>query len=509
MSDNNVKKVVIVGGGSAGWMTAAALSNALGEQISIKLVESEQIGTIGVGEASFPEIREFNKALGINEHEFIAITQGTFKLGIEFNNWGKLGNSYFYPFGNYGLKLDSIQFYHHWQKHFIAGGQFALNDFSICAQAAKNGKFMHANQQYNSPLSQINYAYHFDAGKYAIFLKNYALQRGVIHTEGLVEHVIQYTEAGVKKGFIKAIILQSGETISGDLFIDCTGFKALLIEETLKTGYQDWSHLLPCNSAVTIATENVEDPVPYTRSTAHSAGWQWRIPLQNRVGNGHVYCSSYMTRDEATAILLDNVEGKLIGKPKHIKFTTGIRNKFWHKNCVAIGLSGGFLEPLESTSLHLIQSSISKLIGLFPAGEIEQVEADQYNKMLTDEFLYVRDFLVLHYNTTTRDDSVFWRYCRDMPIPETLQKKIALYQSCGRIFPKEEDMFGEESWLAVMHGQGLSAENNHPAADVRPIEVVNSQLEKIKTVIEKSVITMPTHQDYIQKYCLANTNYTI
>jgi len=397
--------------------------------------------------------------------------------------------------------LDSLQFYHHWQKHFLAGGQFDISDFSLETQAAKSGKFMHSNNNKNSPLSKIAYGYHFDATQYALFLRHYAEQRGVIRHEGLVESVQQCQDGSAQNGFIESITLQDGKVIRGDLFIDCSGFKALLIEGTLKTGYQDWSHLLPCDSAVTIATENIEQPIPYTKSTAHSAGWQWRIPLQHRVGNGHVYCSKYMSSAQATAILLDNIEGKLIGEPKHIKFVTGMRNKFWHKNCVAIGLSSGFMEPLESTSLHLIQSGISKLIGLFPVAAIEQVEVDQYNKMLTDEFLSIRDFLVLHYSLTTRNDSEFWRYCNAMEIPETLKSKLALYQSCGRILPKDEDIFAEESWLAVMHGQGLRADNNHPAADVRPVEVITKQLEKIKDVIDRSVQSMPKHNEYIQNYC--------
>ena len=499
--DNNasstaISKVVIVGGGTAGWMTAAALSNTL-SSIEIRLLESEQIGTVGVGEATIPEFAVFNDILGIDEDEMLRETGGTFKLGIEFVNWGKLGDKYFHPFGGYGRTLDALQFYHFWQRHYLAGGDSDISEYSICTQAARANKFMRPIDKPNSPLSQIDYAFHFDAGLYARYLRKYAEKRGVMRTEGMLEKVSLKQQTGD----IAELTLQSGEVIAGDLFIDCTGSNALLIEGALKTGYEDWSHYLPCDRAVTVQTSNLVDPCPYTRSTAHSAGWQWRIPLQHRVGNGHVYSSRYMDDDTARQILLDNIEGEVLTEPRVIGFKTGKRKKFWNKNCVAIGLSSGFMEPLESTSIHLIQSSISKLISLFPATMPTQVEVAKYNQMLSDEFDYIRDFLILHYHVTEREDSPFWQSCKTMDIPERLAQKISLYESCGRLFRENFELFAEGSWLAVMHGQGLRARNSHPAAGKRPIDVVNKQLGMFRDVIHRSVAHMPTHHSFIAKHC--------
>ena len=500
MSNKKIR-VVIVGGGTAGWSTAAALSNVFRrEHVPIHLIESDEIGTVGVGEATIPGIASFNKALGIDENEFLKFTKGTFKLGIEFVNWGKKGDSYIHPFGGYGTKLDNLQFYHHWQKHFVAGGKTDIYDYSICVQAAKLNRFSRPSENPKSPLYQINYAYHFDASLYAKLLSTYARRRGVIRTEGLVESV----NLNSSDGYIQSIQLKSGQVIEADLFIDCTGFHGLMIEGALKTGYQDWSHLLPCDRAVVAPTISIEEPIPYTRATAQSAGWQWRIPLQHRVGNGHVYSSQYMSDDEAKNILLRNLQGDLLSEPRLIKFKTGMRKKFWNKNCVAIGLSSGFMEPLESTSIHLIQSSISQLIALFPAQGINQVEVDKYNQILTDEFVLIRDFLVLHYHATARDDSPFWNYVRQMKVSERLNQKLDLYRSCGRIYRDNSELFDEINWLAVLHGQGIRAESSHPAADVRPTEVVDRQLYAIKDLLGKAVNSMPTHQQYISKHCSAS-----
>ena len=493
---SSICKVVIVGGGTAGWMTAAALSNTL-PHLDIRLVESEQIGTVGVGEATIPEFAVFNDILGIDEDEMLRETGGTFKLGIEFVNWGKVGDCYFHPFGGYGQTLDALQFYHFWQRHYLAGGQSDISEYSICTQAAKASKFMRPIDKPNSPLSQIDYAFHFDAGLYAKYLRKYAEKRGVTRTEGMLDKV----RLDPQSGLITDLALQSGETIGGDMFIDCTGSKALLIEGALNTGFEDWSHFLSCDSAVTVQTKNVSDPCPYTRSTAHEAGWQWRIPLQHRVGNGHVYASQYMEDETARQILLDNIEGELLNEPRVLRFKTGKRNKFWNKNCVAIGLSCGFMEPLESTSIHLIQSSISKLISLFPASRPTEVEVAKYNQMLSDEFDYIRDFLILHYHVTEREDSAFWQYCQSMTIPERLEQKISLYKSCGRLFRENFELFDEGSWLAVMHGQGLRARSSHPVAGKRPIEVVNKQLSMFRDVIQRSVQHMPSHRAFVAKHC--------
>lgn len=514
MHNKPVTRVVIVGGGTAGWMTAIALSSLYSkEQVSVHLIESDDISTVGVGEATIPEIALFNDLVGIDENDFLRFTGGTFKLGIEFVNWGNIGEQYMHPFGASGIQLDSLQFYHHWQRLFLANKNTNINDYSICMHAAKAGKFKQPSTNPKSPLSGLSYAYHFDAIKYAKFLRGIAEQRGVKRTEGLVDKVNMrasdgYIESLVLNGSKQHDSLNKKALITGDLFIDCTGFRGLLIKEAMQIGFDDWSHLLPCDNAVTIATANTEEPIPYTRATAHAAGWQWRIPLQHRVGNGHVYSSKFMSEDEATAILLKNIKGIPLNAPRNIKFTTGMRQKFWHKNCVAIGLSCGFMEPLESTSIHLIQASIFKLMDLFPAGDISngginEVEINKYNQLLTASFTSIRDFLILHYHATQRDDSPFWRYCKNMDIPTSLQEKIALYQSSGRIYRDSNELFTDDGWLSVMHGQGLRAGNNHPAANNRPLSVVKKQLQSIETVIKKTVERMPSHAEYIAQHCAA------
>jgi len=497
MKKSKIESVVIVGGGTAGWMTALALASVFdGEQISVTLVESDQIASVGVGEATIPEIAAYNDLVGIDENEFLSFTNGTFKLGIEFNDWGKKGDSYMHPFGTAGFQLDNIDFYHHWQRQYLNKGGADINDYSICYQAAKAKKFGKPSDNPNSPLANLSYAYHFDATKYAQFLRGYAEQRGVKRIEGKVTKV----NLREQDGFINSITLEGNQQLVGDLFIDCSGFKALLIEGALKTGFDDWSHLLPCNNAVTIATKNTEEPIPYTQATAHSAGWQWRIPLQNRVGNGHVYCDKYMSKEQATTILLDNISGATMGEVKHIEFTTGMRKKFWHKNCVAIGLSCGFIEPLESTSIHLIQASIFTLLNLFPVDGIKRVEVDKYNQLLTDSFISIRDFIILHYHVNQRDDSDFWRNCRDMEIPESLKRKIKLYESAGRIYREGSELFTVNGWLAVMHGQGLRAKNCHPLANNYPEDKLEQHLSVIKNTIEQAVTLMPSHTDYIKKH---------
>lgn len=500
-TDNHIEQVVIVGGGTAGWMTAAALAKVLPKgHCEITLIESDDIGTVGVGEATIPLMSIYNSILGIDEDDFIKSTQGTFKLGIEFVNWGGLGESYIHPFGKYGTTIDALQFYNYWLRLHHMGLSDDIGEFSISVQAAPKGKFMRPNNLPNSPLSEIAYAYHFDAGLYAKYLRKLAEGWGVKKVEGTVDNV----SLNPKNGYIDKVTLKNGESFGGDLFVDCTGFKALLMGQALNVGYEDWSDMLPCNKAVTVQTRNISDPVPYTKSTAHASGWQWKIPLQHRTGNGHVYCDKYITDDEAKQILLDNVEGDLLTEPRYISFQTGRRKKFWHKNCVAIGLSSGFIEPLESTSIHLIQSHISKLIALFPTKSFSQPEIDKYNSILSNEIIGIRDFIVLHYHATTRDDSPFWDYCRQMEVPEGLQEKLELYRSSGRIFRDNNELFDESSWIAVMHGQGVKAESYHPVVDTRTDEQIKSQLGQIKSVIERSVDTMPSHADFIRQHCAAS-----
>ncbi len=495
-----IGSVIIVGGGTAGWMTAAAMSKVLGNRYcKVRLIESEQIGTVGVGEATIPQLRLFNSLLGIDENEFVRKTNGTFKLGIEFVDWKKKGHRYLHPFGDYGTNINAIQFHHYWLKMYNQGKSPDLESYSLAAKAATQGRFMRSADILNSPLSNISYAFHFDAGLYAAFLREKAEMAGTQRTEGKVASVkLRETD-----GFIESLTMADGEVIEGDLFIDCSGFRGLLIEQALHTGYEDWSHWLPCNSAVAVPCEKVAEPHPYTRSTAHAAGWQWRIPLQHRTGNGHIYSDRFMSDDEATSILLDNLDGTPLAEPRQLRFTTGHRKKFWNKNCVAIGLSSGFLEPLESTSIHLVQAGIAKLMALFPDRDFDQANIDLYNKQSLWDFERIRDFLVLHYKVTERDDSDFWNYCRQMEVPDFLKNKIHMYQSTGHIFREDNELFNETSWLAVMHGQGIEASSYHPLVDILSDDEIDKNLKSIYQVIDKSVAAMPSQKEFIDKFCLA------
>lgn len=502
-TQKKINKIVIVGGGTAGWMTAATLAKVLGrDYCDICLVESDQIGTVSVGEATIPQIQLFNKILGIDENEFVKKTKGSFKLGIEFIDWTKDSGSYVHPFGDYGTTMNAIPFHHYWLKMYQQGKSPDLEEYSLAAVAARQGKFMRPKNMGNSPLSQINYAFHFDATLYADFLRKYSVERGVTRIEGKVEEVL----LDESNGFIDSVLMASGEQIHADLFVDCTGFKALLIEGALKTGFTDWSDVLPCDTAVAMPCEAMQSEVlyPYTQAKAQKAGWIWRIPLQHRVGNGYVYPSQYVSDEEAVSILTAQMEGEPIGKPNFLRWTTGVRNKGWNKNCIAIGLSAGFVEPLESTGLHLIQSSIAKLMSLFPHQGFSQVDIDSYNAQMTSELEYIRDFIVLHYKATDRDDSEFWRHCQSMKISDRLQTKIDSYQANGRIFRQDNELFTESSWLAVMHGQGVKAAGYHPLVDVLPEDELDRRLQHIHGVIQKSADTMPMQKDFIAKHCNAD-----
>lgn len=498
--DNRIQKVLIVGGGTAGWMAAAAMAKVLKNQYcEIQLVESDSIGTVGVGEATIPQIQLFNKMLGLDENEFVRKTQGTFKLGIQFVNWGHIGERYLHAFGEVGKDMEGVQFYHYWLKMFQAGEAPNIDAYTLNCLAAEQGRFMRPVDAGNSPLSNIAYAFHFDATRYAMFLRDFAVERGVRRREGKIEHVS--LRSG--DGFIESIRMDDGETLEADLFIDCSGFRGLLIEQALNTGYEDWTHWLPCDRAVAVPCAKVAEPTPYTRSTAHSAGWQWRIPLQHRTGNGHVYCSQFISDDEAADTLLKNLDGEPLADPKFIRFTTGKRLQFWNKNCVALGLASGFMEPLESTSIHLVQSGIAKLMSLFPSRNFDQEDINEYNRQVDFEYTRIRDFLIAHYHITRRDDSAFWNQCRTMSIPDTLRQKMEHYRKNGRIFRANEELFNETSWLEVMHGQGLKAEGYHPIVDTLPKEEISRRLENIREVIQRSVEYMPSHEDYIKNNCAA------
>ncbi|MEO1188624.1 MAG: tryptophan halogenase family protein, partial [Pseudomonadota bacterium] len=440
MSDASAKiqNIVIVGGGSAGWMTAAALSSLLPPHaVKITLIESEQIGTIGVGEATIPDVINFNTMLGIPEQDFLRATNGTFKLGIEFVNWGRIGEAYFHPFGPHGVDMQGIDFHQFWMRYRQTNPSSQIESFSLSAVAAKLNKFAMPHSDPRSVLSQLRYAYHFDATAYARYLRGYAEQRGAERIEGKVVETTLNSETG----FIDSVSLDSGETINGDLFFDCSGFRALLMGQALGVDFVDWAHWLPCDTAQTVACERAGPLLPYTRSTAKSAGWQWRIPTQHRTGNGHIYASDHISDEAAIESLLNDLDAPAKAAPRKIKFRTGHRAKFWEKNCIAVGLSGGFLEPLESTSLFLIQEGISKFISLFPSADMPASVRNEYNRQLGKKFEQVRDFIILHYKATQRDDSEFWNYCRNMSVPESLTQKMELFQEAGRIFRYEDELF--------------------------------------------------------------------
>jgi tryptophan halogenase len=500
MNPQLINTVVIVGGGTAGWMTAAALSKVLQGKYKIRVVESDEIGIVGVGEATIPMIQLFNKVLEIDENEFLRQTQGTFKLGIEFVDWGKLGNRYMHGFGKFGQDLWTVSFDQYFQKLHQKGLAPDVSKYSINRMASRSNKFMRsAPDMPNSPLADIVHAFHFDASLYARYLRGYGEQRGVKRTEGRIVEVQQHAETG----HISAVVMESGERIEGDLFVDCSGFRALLIEQTLKTGYTDWSHWLPCDRAQAVPCESSADLLPYTRATARTAGWQWRIPLQNRIGNGHVYCSEYMGDDEAASVLLANLDGKPLADPRLVRFTTGMRKLAWNKNCVAIGLSSGFLEPLESTSIHLIQSTIARLINFFPDRGFNAADIEEFNRQNQFEYEKIRDFIILHYKATERDDSPFWNFCRTMAIPESLQRKMDLYRARGRVVRENNELFAEVAWFQVMNGQGVRADGYHALVDLLGEQEVVDYLKEVETVIGKCVNVMPSHAEYIRQNCAA------
>lgn len=499
MQDLSIKDIVIVGGGTAGWMAASALAILLRDPtVRIRLIESEEIGTVGVGEATIPHIRYFNQLLSLNERDFLRQTHATFKLGIEFVNWGQIGDSYFHSFSPYGYNMDGVHFHHFWLRHIQQDNAAPIDDYNLQVLAAKVNKFAHPRPDIKgSPLGTIEYAFQFDAHSYAKYMRGVAESRGVQRIEGKVVDVTQRAD----DGFIESVTLESGETISGELFIDCTGFRGLLIEQTLKAGYDDWSHYLPVDRAVAQACELDGPPNPYTRATAHRAGWQWRIPLQNRLGNGHVYCSEYISDDEAYAQLKQGLDGAPISDPKFLRFKTGIRRKSWHKNVVAFGLSAGFLEPLESTSIHLIQTAVARLMTNFPDKCFNQSDIDYYNRRTHAEFEQVRDFLILHYCATQRDDSPFWNYMRTMPLPESLQQRIDIYKENGRLYRHDNELFGENSWFAVFEGQNIRPKRYHPIINYLSDSMLDQRMAEIRRATHKCLDAFEDHGSYLHKLC--------
>ncbi|WP_291172481.1 tryptophan 7-halogenase [Erythrobacter sp.] len=496
-----IEHIVIVGGGTAGWMAAAALSRIRdGRPVAITVIESEQIGTVGVGEATIPPLVEFNQALGIDEREFLAEVQGTFKLGIQFVNWGQVGESYIHPFGAYGYDIGGINFHQVWHSLRGRGDKRPLQLFNLETMAAYYGKFSRTEDYARDDLPPMNYAYHIDATAYARYLRKYAEKRGVVRREGIVEHVALDPESG----HVAKLILSDGEEIEGDFFVDCTGFRGLLIEQALETGYEDWTHFLPCDRAVALPCnrDDGSPPPPFTRATAHKAGWQWQVPLQRRNGNGHVYCSQFMEADEAHDILVQNLAGKPTAEPNHLRFVTGRRKKFWNKNVVALGLASGFMEPLESTSIHLINTGVNKLIATMSLDGITEAQANTFNRLTVKEYERIRDFLVLHYKATRRDDSPFWDYCRTMDVPDSLTEKIELFKANGQVFREEDELFTTTSWTAVMMGQGISMEGNSPMA-AAVADTSAQEIDEMAKSIQWLVQQMPGHHQYLQRYCPA------
>ncbi len=487
--------MVVVGGGTAGWMAAAALSRVLAPlRVSVALVESEEIGTVGVGEATIPPIGAFNDVLGIDEDDFLRRTQGTYKLGIEFVDWWRPGHRYMHPFGPFGTGMRGIDFQHFWLKGRALGDRHPLGSYSLAEIAAREGRFLRpVADPPNSPLATIAYAFHFDAGLYAAYLRERAERAGVVRHEGRVEGV----ERDAGTGHVASVRLHDGRVVPGDLFVDCSGFRGLLIEGAMAAGYEDWSAWLPCDRAVAAPCATAGPPMPFTRSTARAAGWQWRIPLRHRTGNGYVYASAHLSDDEAAATLLAGLDAPALADPRFLRFTAGHRRRMWVGNVVALGLAAGFLEPLESTSIHLVQTGIQRLLALFPGDRIEQADIDRFNAATIDEYRRVRDFLVLHYRATERTDTPFWRAARALVMPPALADKLSLFAANGRLFRDADDLFGDASWLAVLVGQGVIPRGHHPLADQLGDAETIARLGAVRDVIRRAADTMPSQAEFL------------
>lgn len=492
------RRIVIAGGGTAGWMAAAAIARTMGHTVDLTLVESDAIGTVGVGESTIPPLVTYNRICQINEAEFMRATQATFKLGILFDGWKDGTDRYFHSFGITGKDHWSAGFQHFWLHGLTKGHDQPYDDYCLELVAALQGKFAHL------PEDRMNYAYQLDSSLYAKFLRTRAEKDGTKRIEGKIAQV----DLAGESGNIAALVLETGQRIEGDLFIDCTGFRALLIDQHLHAGFDDWTHWLPCDSAIAIQTENVRPPLPYTRAMAHDAGWQWRIPLQHRSGNGLVYCSRYLGRDEALARLMGNIEGTPLTEPNVLRFAAGARRHQWLRNCVAIGLSGGFMEPLESTSIHLIQRAVLRLIRMMPQREISPRDVAEFNDQQMIDMLQIRDFLILHYKATERRDSPFWRYCQTMAIPDTLAQKIELFRETGRVFRRNEELFAENSWVQVMMGQGIMPRSYHPVAERLRDDELGQLLDNLRRDVARTVGSLPSHGDYIAQYCGAPSTRT-
>jgi tryptophan halogenase len=492
--------IVIVGGGTAGWMAGAALARALQHRHTrVTVIESSEIGTVGVGEATLPTIRGFNSVLGIDEIDFIRKTQATFKLGIEFVDWRAVGHTFFHPFAPYGLPLNAVDFHHCWVKLRQLGDAAPLGEYSLPTMMARFGRFAQPADKPPAPFANYAYAFQFDAGLYARYLKNFAVERGVSHIDSKIVHV----QLDGESGFIHSVALEDGRTIAGDLFIDCSGFRGLLIEGALKSGYEDWTHWLPCDRAIAMPCESTGEITPFTRATALAAGWQWRIPLQHRTGNGYVYCSRFISDDQALATLRGRLDGAALAEPNLLRFTTGIRKKFWNKNCIALGLAGGFIEPLESTSIALIQSGISKLLTFFPDRRFDPTDIAEANRVMREEYERIRDFIVLHYKATQRHDTELWRACQAMSIPESLDRKINLFRNRGHVVTYAEESFGDSSWITMYAGFGIVPQRYDARVDDIDEPMLRERLTQLRQVIHTAAQAAPKHEAFIARHCAA------
>jgi tryptophan halogenase len=490
MPAEKVQNVVVVGGGTAGWTAAASLARLIGANLNVVLVESDAIGTVGVGEATIPPFRTMHRLLKIDEAEFLSKVQGTIKLGICFENWRTIGHDYIHSFGFTGQGCWAAGFHHFWHKARALGLAEDYSRYAPELMAAKAGKFGLLQQD------ALSYAYHLDATSYAGYLRQLAEKDGVTRVEGKIVDVRQ-----TESGDISEVVLESGQVVKGDLFIDCSGFVSLLLDKALGTEFEDWTHWLPCDRAIAVQTKAVSEPIPYTRSIARESGWQWRIPLQTRVGNGLVYCSDFMSDDEARDTLLANLEGEVITEPRVLRFRTGQRVKHWNRNCVALGLAAGFLEPLESTSIHLIQRGVIRLMQMFPHGGIVDSDRAEFNHQMDKEFRFIRDFIILHYHVTERTDSEFWRRCRDMDIPDSLQHRLDLFRDSGLVFEAEFDIFRENSWTQVMLGQGIKPRSYHPIVDMMDEQALKQFMHIQGQKVDHVLKQLPTHQEFIDRYC--------
>jgi tryptophan 7-halogenase len=495
MNDPRIRRIVIVGGGTAGWMAAALLAKALGAGVAIRLVESAEIGTVGVGEATIPQIRHINRFLGIDEDDMLRAVHGTYKLGVQLNGFGRLGDSYLHAFGDLGLPLGLTPFHHYWLRSRSRADAPDLWAYSLNAAAAAENRFAPLEKVPDSPIGGIRYAYHFDASRYAQYLREHIAPGAVQRIEGKVVDV--RLRAG--DGFIESLQLDNGEIVEGDFFIDCSGFRGLLIEGALNTGYENWQHWLPCDRALAVASAPGGPMRPYTQASARTAGWQWRIPLRHRVGNGHVYCSRFISDDEAAAQLLANLETEALGDPRPLRFVTGMRTLAWNRNCLALGLAAGFMEPLESTSIHLVQSGINRLLAMFPDRHCERQLVDEYNRQTRFEYERVRDFLILHYKATERTDTPFWQQCGAMDIPPALARRIELFRRTGMVFREADELFTESGWVQVLLGQRIEPKCHHPLADALTAEQLDGFLADIRTLVGRAKNTLPPHHEFVAR----------